>query len=348
MLLRHNLKLQVMISYCGKMNFTKIIGSFKNKRILIIGDLILDRYVLGRVNRISPEAPVPIVEVVNETNLLGGSANVANNIKALGGSVSIAGIVGRDGAGKVMRELFGQKGICCDGVVEDKRPTTIKTRVIAHSQQVVRFDWEDRKRLDGKNLEIMMAYLKKAVPEHDGIIISDYHKGVISASLIKTVVKYAKQRNIFVAVDPKVGHFHFYKHVSIITPNLHEASQGSGIDIKDNESLIKAGQTIINRLAIKSLLITRGEGGMSLFEKSEPTKKIKVTHIPTVAQKVFDVTGAGDTAIAAFTLAHCAGASLKDAAVIANHAAGIVVGEVGTAVATPEKLIASLHSTDGQ
>ena len=325
------------------MGFAKIINSFKDKRILIIGDLILDRFIYGKVSRISPEAPVPVVDVVSESFLLGGAANVANNIIALGGKVSVAGIIGKDTAGRIMKGLFEDRNINTEGIIEDKRPTTVKARVIAHSQQVVRFDREDRKRLEGKSLAYLTDYIKKAIKKHDAVIISDYKKGVISSSLIKAVVKYAKPANTFVAVDPKVGHFHFYKNVSLITPNIMEASQGSGIEIKDEKSLLKAGKALLNRLACKSVLITRSEEGMSLFERTS-SKDIKVTHIPTVAQKVFDVTGAGDTVIAAIALASTAGASLEDAAIIANHAAGIVVGEVGTAVATPETLLKSLKN----
>ncbi|MCL5978696.1 MAG: D-glycero-beta-D-manno-heptose-7-phosphate kinase [Nitrospirae bacterium] len=325
------------------MGFAKIINSFKDKRILIIGDLILDRFIYGKVSRISPEAPVPVVDVVSESFLLGGAANVANNIIALGGKVSVAGIIGKDTAGRIMKGLFEDRNINTEGIIEDKRPTTVKARVIAHSQQVVRFDREDRKRLEGKSLAYLTDYIKKAIKKHDAVIISDYKKGVISSSLIKAVVKYAKPANTFVAVDPKVGHFHFYKNVSLITPNIMEASHGSGIEIKDEKSLLKAGKALLNRLACKSVLITRSEEGMSLFERTS-SKDIKVTHIPTVAQKVFDVTGAGDTVIAAIALASTAGASLEDAAIIANHAAGIVVGEVGTAVATPETLLKSLKN----
>ncbi|MBF0558587.1 MAG: D-glycero-beta-D-manno-heptose-7-phosphate kinase [Nitrospirae bacterium] len=323
------------------MGFANIINSFKQKKILIIGDLILDRFIFGKVNRISPEAPVPVVDVVSETFLLGGASNVANNIVALGGKVSIAGIIGRDNAGKRLRGLLEQKGVGTVGVLEDNRPTTVKTRVVAHNQQIVRFDREDNRRLEGKNLSQMLSYIKEATSEHDVVIVSDYRKGFVSAALIKALVKCAKPNKTFIAVDPKVGHFHFYKNVSLITPNLMEASQGSGVDIHDEKSLLKAGKSLMNRLSCGSVLITRGEDGMSLFERSG-TKEIKTTHIPTVAQKVFDVTGAGDTVIATFALAFAAGASLKNAAVIANHAAGIVVGEVGTAVATPDVLLKSL------
>jgi D-beta-D-heptose 7-phosphate kinase/D-beta-D-heptose 1-phosphate adenosyltransferase len=324
------------------MAFTKIITSFKDQNILIIGDIILDRYIFGKVNRISPEAPVPVVDVSRETFLLGGAANVANNIIALGGKVTVSGVIGKDRAGDVVREPLAGSCINSDGLVEDNRPTTVKSRVIAHNQQVVRFDREDCRKLDGKALAKFLEYIRKALPLFDAVIISDYKKGVVTAALVKAVVKFAKQKKTFVAVDPKVGHFHLYKNVSIITPNLMEASQGSGIDIKDDQSLLKAGKTLLTRLSCPSVLITRGEEGMSLFEW-DGGREIKVTHIPTVAVKVFDVTGAGDTVIATFTLAHAAGASLRDAAVMSNHAAGIVVGQVGTAVATPETLLQSLR-----
>src|SRR5208283_3177686 len=277
--------------------FINNINSFKHKKILVIGDLILDRYIFGKVNRISPEAPVPVVDVVRESFLLGGAANVANNIIALGGNVSVAGIIGRDTAGKYLKELLEQKNIETAGVLEVNRPTTVKTRVVAHNQQVVRFDKEDNRRLEGKSLSLMMNYVKEATPLHDVVIVSDYRKGLVSASLIKTLVKYARPNKTFIAVDPKVGHFHFYRNVSLITPNLMEASHGSGVNIHDEKSLLKAGKSLLSRLSCESLLITRGEDGMSLFEKS-PANEIITTHIPTVAKKVFDVTGAGDTVIA--------------------------------------------------
>lgn len=333
-----------MSYYFDHMSFAEIIRSFRNKRVLIIGDLILDHYIFGKVSRISPEAPVPVVDVERETFLLGGATNVANNIIALGGQASIAGIIGADSAGRALRELLDEKGVSTQGVIEDRRPTTVKTRVIAHNQQVVRFDHEDRKRLEGRSLEQFLAHVKSALKEHDAVIVSDYKKGIVSAALIKALIRYGKQNSAFIAVDPKVGHFHFYKNVSIITPNLLEASQGSGVEIRDEASLMKAGKMLMSRLSCGAVLITRGEEGMSLFER-DASKAVKVTHIPTVAKKVFDVTGAGDTVIAALSLARTAGASLKDAAIIANHAAGIVVAEVGTAVATPDTLLKSLKTS---
>lgn len=318
-------------------NLKGIVKNFRNTRILVIGDLILDRYIWGKVSRISPEAPVPVVEVTDDNFMLGGAANVANNIIALGGEVTVAGVAGKDRAGEVLRQLLEDKGIGC-AIFEDSRPTTIKTRVIAHNQQVVRFDKEDKNRISGRVMENIVTFLRHAILEHDAVIVSDYKKGVVSRELIKEILKTTRQKKKFLAVDPKVSHFHCYKGVTLITPNLMEASQGSGVDIKDEKALIKAGRTLLSRLSCSAVLITRGEEGMSLFEKE------RVTHIPTVARHVYDVTGAGDTVIAAFTLAYASGATMQEAALIANHAAGIVVGEVGTAVATPEKLRQSLKT----
>ena len=318
------------------MDFEKIFKNFRNKKILVIGDLVLDRYIWGKVSRISPEAPVPVVEVTKENFLLGGASNVAYNIVSLEGHATVVGIAGRDRAGDVLRNLLDEKGIgSC--LFEDQRPTTVKARVIAHNQQVVRFDKEDKKKVSGKTYKSFIEYIKKAVKEHDAVIISDYKKGIVSSDLVLEVVKAARP-NKFIAVDPKTGHFHCYKGVSLITPNLIEASHGSGVEIKDEKSLIKAGRTLLKKLPCKAVLITRGEEGMSLFEKGN------VIHIPTVARHVYDVTGAGDTVVAAFTLARASGATMKESAIIANHAAGIVVGEVGTAVTTPAKILKSIRS----
>jgi len=320
------------------MTYSKILNAFKQKEILVIGDLILDRYIWGRVNRISPEAPVPVVEVSHENFLLGGAANVAHNIVSLGGHVSLVGVAGKDRGGDIMKRMLEGKSIHCEGVFWGSRPTTVKTRVIAHSQQVVRFDREDKTRMDGRVLREMLSYIGDVLFGYDAVVISDYKKGVISAELIKEIVKKARGRNIFIAVDPKVGHFHYYRHVSLITPNVNEASLASGIEIKDEDSLAEAGRVLLRRIPCEAVLVTRGEQGMSLFRKDH------VVHIPTAAKNVYDVTGAGDTVIAAFTLAYAAGATMEDAAVIANHAAGIVVGEVGTAVVTAEQLRKSLST----
>ena len=317
------------------MNIQKIVKDFRKRKILVIGDIILDHYILGRVNRISPEAPVPVVEVTKENLLLGGAANVANNIVSLGAHAAVIGINGDDIAGEALKNILLQKGVDCAGLFTENRPTTVKTRVIAHNQQVVRFDREDNKYVDGRILKGILSHIHGIVNDFDAVIISDYKKGMVTAELVRGILK--KTENMFVAVDPKVGHFDFYKGVSLITPNLMEAALGAGMEITDDRSLNRAGQTLLKKLSLKAALITRGEQGMSLFEKK------KVTHIPTVARKVYDVTGAGDTVISAFTLATASGASLEDSAVIANHAAGIVVGEVGTAVASPDQLLESFE-----
>lgn len=319
------------------MKIDTVLRLFKGKRILVIGDIILDRYIWGKVNRISPEAPVPIVEVTDDSFLLGGAANVANNIVSLGGSATVVGVIGKDRAGEVVTDLLRERRIDL-ALFEDSRPTTIKTRVIAHNQQVVRFDKEDRSALSGRVLKGIIDYIRESIKGFDAVIVSDYKKGVISKALMDEVLKITRPLKKFVALDPKVGHFHIYKGVSIITPNLSEASHGSGVEIRDEKSLIKAGKTLLKKLSCDAVLITRGEEGMSLFAND------KITHIPTVARHVYDVTGAGDTVIATFTLAYAAGASLEESAMIANHAAGIVVGEVGTATATPERLRQSLRS----
>lgn len=323
------------------MIYKKTLNEIKKKKILVIGDLILDRYIWGKVSRISPEAPVPIVEVTAENYLLGGAANVANNIASLGGHATIVGVAGHDRGGEILTKILTERGIQSDGVFRSSRPTTMKARVIAHSQQVVRFDREDKNKVEGKLLKNILDYLHSEISGYDAVIISDYKKGVISAELVEKVLKESRPKNIFVAVDPKIGHFHCYRKVSLITPNIHEASSASGIEIKDEKSLINAGKALLRKLACSAVLITRGEHGMSLFRKD------KVVHIPTVAKNVFDVTGAGDTVIATFTLAYTAGASMEESAVIANHAAGIVVGEVGTAVITLDHLLRSLNINQG-
>lgn len=314
-----------------------LFDNFKNKKILVIGDIILDRYIFGKVSRISPEAPVPVVEVYEESYRLGGAANVANNIIALGGKVYISGIIGKGSAGRIVKDLLTEKGIMQDYIFEDSRRTTVKTRIIAGNQQIVRFDLEDRKRLEGKAKELFLLMIKEALNSFDAVIVSDYKKGVISDELFKILVSQKNKNGFFVAVDPKIGHFRLYKHVSLITPNIAEASHGAEVEIKDERTLIKAGHHLLKKLSCDSVLITRGEEGMTLFEGKD--LEVSVTHLPTVAKKVFDVTGAGDTVIATITLAHISGASLADSAKIANVAAGIVVGKVGTAIATPEEIM---------
>lgn len=315
----------------------ELFNKFRNTGILVIGDLMVDRYIWGKVRRISPEAPVPVVEVTNEELLLGGAANVAHNILSLGGKVYVAGTIGSDDAGRILIDKFRESGISTDGIVIDSdRPTTVKTRVIAHSQQMVRFDKEIKSDIRHSTLSLILDYVKSCLPQIKGIIISDYCKGLITEALIKKVLALADSKK-FISVDPKIGHFDYYKGVSLITPNINEASLGSGLEIVDEKTLISSGKMLLKKLRCKAVIITRGDEGMSLFEKNG-----KVTHIPTCAREVYDVSGAGDTVIATLTLSHSAGAPLKDAAIIANHAAGVVVGKIGTAVATCEEILESI------
>jgi rfaE bifunctional protein kinase chain/domain len=313
----------------------KYVDLFSKTRVLVVGDIVLDHYIWGKVSRISPEAPVPVVNVTRENLLLGGAANVASNIHALGGSVSICGVIGHDEAGKQLLHLMRAQGINTDGLIVDStRPTTIKTRIIAHSQQVVRFDRESKALIERDTHKQIFAFVKQQIKEGiNAIVLSDYCKGVVTRDLVRDIVKLSRKHKIIVSVDPKVSHFGMYTGVTILTPNIHEASVGSKIEINDDKSLFKAGTLLLKRLKCNAVLITRGEHGMSLFEHGG-----RVTHIPTVAREVFDVTGAGDTVISTLTLAMAAGASLGDAAKVSNYAAGIVVGVVGTATVTSKEL----------
>jgi D-glycero-beta-D-manno-heptose-7-phosphate kinase len=324
-----------MIARKGQKRLAGVIDRFSRTRILVVGDIVLDHYIWGKVSRISPEAPVPVVNVTRESLLLGGATNVVQNIHALGGTVSVCGVIGRDEAGSQVLRLLRAQGIQTDGLIEnDDRPTTIKTRVIAHNQQVVRFDRETKDRIGKETHRCILDQVRRRVAEGlDGIVVSDYCKGVVTADLVRDIVRLARKNGVIVSVDPKVSHFGMYRGVTILTPNTHEASIGSKIEIEDEDSLLRAGALLLKRLKCDAVLVTRGEQGMSLFEHGG-----KVTHIPTVAREVFDVTGAGDTVIGALTLAMASGAGMVDAAKISNYAAGIVVGVVGTATVKPEEL----------
>ncbi|MHB8483304.1 MAG: D-glycero-beta-D-manno-heptose-7-phosphate kinase [Nitrospiria bacterium] len=315
------------------------VKDFSHSRILVVGDLMLDHYIWGTVKRISPEAPVPVVNVTSESMLLGGAANVCHNILSLGGKSDIGGVIGQDSSGEWISKRLADINVGGQGVIQEEgRPTTRKTRVIAHSQQVVRFDHEKRGDISNESQKKLLAWLEKNLDQYQCLVISDYEKGVVTESLIKGAIHLSKELGIKTIVDPKISHFSYYKGVTLITPNHLEASQGSGIEIEDEASLMKAGWMILKKLNSEAVLITRGEQGMSLFENSG-----EVTHIPAMAKKVFDVTGAGDTVVSVLSLALSAGANLKDSAVLANHAAGIVVGIVGTATVTQQTLIGDLN-----
>jgi D-beta-D-heptose 7-phosphate kinase/D-beta-D-heptose 1-phosphate adenosyltransferase len=324
-----------MISKTETKRLMKYIDRFPSTRTLIVGDVMLDHYIWGKVSRISPEAPVPVVNVTKESVLLGAATNVVNNVHALGGQVTVCGVIGHDEAGRQLMHMLRVQGIQTDGlIVEEDRPTTIKTRVIAHSQQVVRFDRETKVGIGRDTHRSIFEYVRRQADDGlDAIVLSDYSKGVVTKDLVRDIVKLARKKSIIVSVDPKVNHFGIYSGVTILTPNTNEAAIGSKIEIEDDESLLKAGALLLKRLKCNAVLVTRGEHGMSLFERGG-----RVTHIPTVAQEVFDVTGAGDTVIGTLTLAMAAGAGMVDAARLSNYAAGIVVGVVGTATVKPDDL----------
>jgi rfaE bifunctional protein kinase chain/domain len=314
----------------------EIIDRFSQARVLVLGDLMVDHFIWGKVSRISPEAPVPVVEVDADHLLLGGSANVSHNIHAMGGRVYVSGVVGSDRMGKKLISEFRKRQIDTRGVfVEANRPTTLKTRIVAHSQQVVRFDRESRQPVNGDSTERMIAYVRSLRDELGAIVISDYGKGVITKALLDGIRDLVRDRKIIVCIDPKKSDFSLYEGCDIITPNHHEAGRAVGVDRVSRENLVEVGTTLLSRYHYQALLITRGEEGMALFEKSD---RINHTLLPTQAREVFDVTGAGDTAIGVFALCMASGATFKEAAFLANHAAGIVVGKVGTSTVSQAEL----------
>jgi len=316
----------------GELN--EYIDRFPTANVFVIGDIILDEYIWGDVSRISPEAPVPIVEVKEETKRLGGAANVVNNIISLGGKSILAGVVGDDNTGKVITEMLKGLGLTTEGILVDPdRHTSIKTRVVAHSQQVVRFDRETRRTIDPGSTERLLEFLKERLDDIDAVIVADYGKGVISSQLMEGLRDLVIGSGVILAVDPKTDNFEYYKGIDVITPNHHEAGAYCRFEIVDEETLIKAGRKILDELNCKSVLITQGKDGMTLFEKDEDPY-----HIPTIARKVFDVSGAGDTVIGTLCLGLASGMDPKSAAVISNFASGIVVGEVGTSVVKAEEL----------
>ena len=313
----------------------ELLRRFPGTKILVIGDLILDEFIWGTVDRISPEAPVPVVWMERESAMPGGAANVASNVRALGGQVRLAGVIGPDARGERLRRELENRGISSEEIlVDSSRPTTTKTRVIAHRQQVVRIDRDKTHGIRGPLLKRLIAAAQAAIPQVDGVIIEDYGKGLISPALLKPIVGLAKRHGKVITVDPKEEHFAYYRGVTALTPNKKEAALAAKMPITNEKSLLFAGRKIFKTLKPEVLLITRGEEGMSLFfrQGNGPVR------IPTVAREVFDVSGAGDTVIAAFTLAKAAGASFLEAAVLANAAAGVVVGKVGVAACSPEEL----------
>ncbi len=311
---------------------------FPGASVLVIGDLILDHYVWGRVSRISPEAPVPVVHVESESLKLGGAANVFNNILALGGQADLCGVIGADESGRLLlKELGGRRQHRGGVVIDQDRPTTRKTRVVAHNQQIVRYDIERRNELSKTLQRRILRYVESRLKELSCLVVSDYAKGVVTTSLMAELTRLARQRKIPIVVDPKVEHFSFYKGVTVVTPNHLEATQATGVHGEDDQAINQAGTILHQRLGCDAVLVTRGERGMSLYQGHGDQ-----WHIPTRARQVFDVTGAGDTVVGTLALALSTGAPIRDAAILANQAAGVVVGMVGTATVTAPQLIDAL------
>lgn len=318
----------------GQGKLESIFEGMKSKTIMVIGDLMLDHYIWGNVERISPEAPVPVVDVQEEKFKLGGAGNVANNLLSLGASVIMSSVKGNDPQGDTLLQILKENGIPVDRILTDSgKGTIVKTRIIAHTQQVARLDRENRSIISDELRKRIVDAVRDASSSIDAVIISDYAKGVVSRELIEDVVNITKGKGVLVCVDPKERNFPFYRNVNLITPNTKELSFGAGIKIETYQDLIQAAHKIKSSLACETLLVTRGEHGMSLFDGDNG-----IVDIPAMARAVYDVTGAGDTVIACFTLALVSGAMPREAALIANTAAGLVVAEVGAASVPWERL----------
>jgi rfaE bifunctional protein kinase chain/domain len=329
-----------MIRMRERKKLDSILKGFPRVRLLVVGDIMMDRSIFGKVSRISPEAPVPVIIAETEDFNLGGAANVAHNIRSLGGIVSLCGIVGDDENGKKIYEKIVERGIRTQGIFfEQGRQTTVKTRIIAHHphyQQLVRVDRETTDHPKASTLRNLSRFLTEKIEDFDGVVFSDYGKGLLTRKLIQTIVERARQSKKLIMVDPKVKNFFFFKGATVITPNTNEASEASRIPVTDQSSVEKIGRSLLKRLNCSALVITQGEKGMIIFEREQ-----RPYRVPTVAKEVYDVTGAGDTVIGTMALALGTGrrVSVKDAASLANYAAGIVVGKVGTAIVSSEELL---------
>jgi D-beta-D-heptose 7-phosphate kinase/D-beta-D-heptose 1-phosphate adenosyltransferase len=314
-------------------NLKQIIPRLKDKKVLVFGDLMLDEHIWSKVARISPEAPVPVADVTKIDHVPGGCGNVAVNIAALGGIPYLVGIIGKDSSGEKLRKALKRANISDQHIILDhKRPTILKSRIIAGSQHVVRVDREDRTEVLAHLKLRLLKKVKKLLGQVDAIIISDYGKGAVTKETAQFIISLANKLDKFVAIDPKGNNYAKYKGASIITPNLNEASQASGIKLENEKDIAQAGKDLTKTTKIKNILITRGKDGMSLLSKKD------IIHIPAVPREVFDITGAGDTVIAALSLAVASGACLKIASILANTAASVVVGKIGTAPCFLEEL----------
>jgi D-beta-D-heptose 7-phosphate kinase/D-beta-D-heptose 1-phosphate adenosyltransferase len=319
-----------------------IVRRFSRVRVLVVGDLMLDQYVWGRVQRISPEAPVPVVRVTAEERRPGGAGNVVSNVAALGGRAAVCGIVGRDAAGAQLVEALRRVGAATEGVIPAAGgETTQKTRIIAHQQQVVRLDREHVGAADGIAARRVRDFVLRQRGRYDVLVVSDYGKGAVGGELLGALAEARRRRDFVWLVDPKRANFGHYRGASLMKPNREEAAAAAGIDIHDRPTLRAAGERLLERWQTDAVLISRGDEGMALFKPGP--RGVVVREFPTVAREVYDVTGAGDTVLATCALALAAGGSLEEATVLANHAAGVVVGKVGTATLSRAELHAAVR-----
>ena len=323
----------------NKIRVTEILNTLRDRNVVVLGDVMLDEFVWGDVTRISPEAPVPVVDVRRESIHLGGAANVLANLVSLGARGTVVGVVGNDDAGKRLRNGLRELGTSASDhlIVDEDRPSTIKTRIIAHSQLVVRADRESRAPVNAKLEEKIVATLKDALREADAFVVSDYDKGVVTPRILREILPLAYER-VPVLIDPKLRNFNSYKPATLVTPNHHEALRMSDSEDHSDDGSHHAAQIIREKLGCDAVLITRGDRGMMLLDAGG-----QPVYVKTAAREVYDVTGAGDTVIAALAGALATGANMVEAATLANHAAGIVVGKVGTATATAAELIATFE-----
>jgi rfaE bifunctional protein kinase chain/domain len=324
----------------AKQRAAELLSEIGTRNIVVLGDVMLDEFLWGEVTRISPEAPVPVVDIRRESTHLGGAANVLANLLALGAQASVIGVVGDDFAGERIRSSVRAKSALqtdAELVIDTSRPTTIKTRIIAQNQMVVRADREHRTPVNGQTEDLIISAVKAAIENAHALIVSDYDKGVVTPRILSEVLPAAYGR-IPVLIDPKMRNFDAYHPATLVTPNHHEALRLADLEEDSDGTLRTAAQMIRDRLGCDAVLITRGDRGMMLVEgDNDPV------NVETAAREVFDVTGAGDTVIAALGAALAAGASMAEAAVLANQAAGIVVGKLGTATASAKEVLDSIQ-----
>jgi rfaE bifunctional protein kinase chain/domain len=314
----------------------ELLKNFIGKRIAVVGDLMVDSYYWGTVSRVSPEAPVPVVDVVSESTRLGGAANVANNIQTLGGEPVLIGLIGDDHPGELFINILKEQNLAADGIVKDTaRPTTIKTRVIAHGQHVVRIDNESRIDCPEHLQHLIIDAVKYNIHTIDGIVLEDYNKGVITKDIIREITAVANKYGKIVTVDPKFNNFFEYRNVTVFKPNKREAEEAMGGKMRNDDDVIRAGGKMLATLQAENVLLTRGEEGLTLFEKSG-----EISHMKSLATNVQDVSGAGDTVISTLTMALVSGATIREASALANCAASVIVSAVGIVPIQPGELLA--------